>query len=361
MRLPTVCPRPVAHPARVITALAFVALLMLPARPVLAQAWVPPAGAGSITFAFQAIDNTGHRLDDGSLDPGAKSTDVGLYFEGEYALTDRFSVAAGIPYIFARFRGPEPTPLDLPVDSCRCWHSGWQDFGFTARYNLVNGAFALTPSVAYGVPSHAYNYEGEAVVGRRLQEVRVAVDAGRRLDGISPKLSVQGRYSYAFVEKVLDVPNNRSNAALTGSFQMTRRFSLRGTALWQHTHGGLRVPTDSHVARVHPPARPAPAGQQLATGCRVLLLLVTTGCVRVVHRVHGRGEHPYRQGLHGGPQLAVRPAVRRCDVESSIPTGYWLLNTGYCRRLLASCFLLLASSLRTAKTRSPPCGPSGRC
>ena len=244
MRLPMVRSRRVARPATAIAPAALAILLASAAQPARAQAWVPPAGAGSITFAFQAIDNAGHRLDDGSLDPGAKSTDVGLYFEGEYALTDRFSVAAGIPYVFARFRGPEPTPLNLPVDSCRCWHSGWQDFGFTARYNLVNGAFALTPSVAYGVPSHAYNYEGEAVVGRRLQEVRVAVDAGRRLDGISPKLSVQGRYSYAFVEEVLDVPNNRSNAALTGAFQMTRRFSLRGTALWQHTHGGLRVPTD---------------------------------------------------------------------------------------------------------------------
>jgi hypothetical protein len=240
---PIICRRPAARPALVTGVLVF-ALLLVPAGGALAQAWVPPAGAGSITFAFQAIDNTGHRLDDGSLDPGAKSTDVGLYVEGEYALTDRFSVAAGIPYIFARFRGPDPTPLNLPVDSCRCWHSGWQDFGFTARYNLVSGAFALTPSVSYGVPSHAYNYEGEAVVGRRLQEVRVAVDAGRRLDGISPKLSVQGRYSYAFVEKVLDVPNNRSNAALTGAFQFTRRFSMRGMALWQHTHGGLRVPTD---------------------------------------------------------------------------------------------------------------------
>jgi hypothetical protein len=244
MLLPLTCLRAAARPARAANAMAFAVLLLGPASSAQAQAWVPPAGAGSVTFLTQVIDNTGHRSDDGSLDPGAKSTDVGLYVEGEYALTDRVSVAAGIPYIFARFRGPDPTPLNLPVDSCRCWHGGWQDFGFTARYNLARGAFALTPSVSYGVPSHAYNYEGEAVVGRRLQEVRIAIDAGRRLDAISPKLSVQGRYSYAFVETVLDVPNNRSNAALTGAFQMTRRFSMRGTALWQHTHGGLRVPTD---------------------------------------------------------------------------------------------------------------------
>ena len=218
--------------------------LLVASRPALGQAWVPPAGTGSVTFLTQMIANTGHRLDDGSLLPDGKSTDVGLYVEFEYALTDRLSLSAGIPYILAKYQGPGPSIANLPVDSCRCWHGGWQDFGFTARFNLVNRAFALTPSVSYGVPSHNYNYEGEAVVGRRLQEVRLALDAGRRLDVISPSLSVQGRYSYAFVEKVLDVPNDRSNAAVEGAWQVTRRFSVRGMVLWQHTHGGLRFPAD---------------------------------------------------------------------------------------------------------------------
>ena len=225
-------------------ALALAVLLIIPARSARAQAWVPPAGAGSVTFLTQVIDNTGHRMDDGSLIQDGKSTNVSLYAEADYAFTDRISLSAGIPYVFARYRGPGPSLADLPVDRCRCWQGGWQDFGFTARVNLMNGGFALTPSVSYGVPSHAYNYEGEAVVGRRLQEVRVALDAGRRLDGISSKLSVQGRYSYAFVEKVLDLSNNRSNASVAGAFQFTRRFSVRGALLWQHTHGGLRVPAD---------------------------------------------------------------------------------------------------------------------
>ena len=242
---PTVRLRGAARSAAAISVPALSMLLMLAPTSARAQAWVPPAGAGSMSFVVQAIDNTGHRLDDGSLLPDGKSTNVGLYVEGDYAVTDRISLAVGIPYVFARYRGPGPSPANLPVDSCRCWQSGWQDFGFTARVNLVNGAFALTPSVSYGVPSHAYNYEGEAVVGRRLQEVRVALDAGRRLDAISPKLSVQGRYSFAFVEEVLDVPNDCSNAAVVGAYQFTRRFSIRVMALWQHTHGGLRFPADA--------------------------------------------------------------------------------------------------------------------
>jgi hypothetical protein len=127
------------------------------------------------------------------------------------------------------------------VDRCRCWHSGWQDFGFTARFNVANGIFALTPSLSAGIPSHDYNHRGEAVIGRHLKELRLALDAGRRLDVLSPRLAVEGRYSYAFVERVIGIPNNRSNAAAEMSFNVTSRLSTRGTLTWQRTHGGLRV------------------------------------------------------------------------------------------------------------------------
>jgi hypothetical protein len=175
---------------------------------------------------------------------------MGVYVEGEYALTDRLSVSAGLPYVFAKYTATVPPlpPIPYPpVDECHCWHGGLQDFGFTTRYNLVGGAFALTPSVSIVLPSRNYDYVGEAVVGRNLREVRIAIDAGHRLDAISPKLSVQGRYSYAFVERVIDIPNNRSNATVEGGFLLTRKLATRGLVSWQHTHGGLRFgsPTPS--------------------------------------------------------------------------------------------------------------------
>jgi hypothetical protein len=158
-------------------------------------------------------------------------------------LTDRFSISAGLPYAFAKYTAavPPAPPIPCPpVDQCHCWNSGWQDFGLTTRYNVVGGAFALTPSLSVGVPSRAYDYAGEAVVGRGLREVRIAVDAGQRLDAISPKLSVHARYSYALVERVIDIPNDRSNAGLEAAFLLTRRLGARGWMSWQHTHGGLR-------------------------------------------------------------------------------------------------------------------------
>ena len=100
----------------------------------------------------------------------------------------------------------------------------------------------LTPSVSVGVPSHNYEYVGEAVVGRRLNELRVAVDAGQRLDGLLRGLSVQAGYRYSIVEQSLDVPNNRSNGLAQAAVAFPNGFSTRGVVSWQRTHGGLRVP-----------------------------------------------------------------------------------------------------------------------
>ena len=225
------------------------------ATPAWAQAWVPPAGLGSVTVAGQTINNTGHTDTDGVFLKIGRSVNTRIDVEADYAFTDRLSLSVGLPLVFAKYVDPLPygpsgvAVSDVPVgtipfpprDECRCWQSGWQDFGFTARYNVINGAFALTPSVSFGVPSHAYEYRGEAVVGQRLKEMRITVDAGQRLTAISPRLYVQGRYSYAFVERVLDdVPNNRSNATVGGGFLITRRLEARGLFLWQRVHGGLR-------------------------------------------------------------------------------------------------------------------------
>lgn len=74
-----------------------------------------------------------------------------------------------------------------------------------------------------------------------MRELRFGVAAGRRIDAVSPRLSVQGSYSYAAVQRVLGVPNNRSNGTVEAGFLATRKLSLRGSLSWQRTHGGLRA------------------------------------------------------------------------------------------------------------------------
>lgn len=201
---------------------------------------MPPAGVGSVTFLVQNVDHTGHRLDDGSFFPGYESESRAALVQLDYALTDRFSFSIGVPYVGAKYTGDEPSFFGVAVDECRCWQTGWQDVNLTVRYNLLNASLAVTPSISYGVPTHSYPYFGEAVVGRNLEELRLGLDVGKQLDALSPKLSITGRYSYAFVEKVLGLANDRSNATVSVGYQFTPRFSASADAYWQHSHGGLR-------------------------------------------------------------------------------------------------------------------------
>lgn len=239
------CHRRSAPPARV--AVAAFALVTAWAASAQAQAWVPRAGQGSVTLALQQIENTGHVLSDGSVVPAGKSRNGSIYLEVDYAISDRVSISAGIPYVFAKYLGPPPPPgqpeppMVQDVDRCYCWQHDLQDFGFTLRFNLLNGATALTPSVSAGVPSHAYDYAGEAVVGRGLRELRLAVDLGRRLDFVSRRLVVQGRYSHAWVESAVDVTTDRSNFSAELAFEAADGFVVRAGAWGQVTHGGLRA------------------------------------------------------------------------------------------------------------------------
>ena len=113
---------------------------------------MPPAGIGVVSVVYQSIDNTNHRLTDGSLFDGYDSVSRGVLLSLDYAISDRFSFTIGVPYLGSKYTGPEPSFFGLEVDDCFCWQHGWQDFGATARYNLGNGAFALTPSISVGVP-----------------------------------------------------------------------------------------------------------------------------------------------------------------------------------------------------------------
>jgi hypothetical protein len=230
----------------------------------LAQASVEPRGFGSISLSFLAIDHTGHIFTDGTRESPStgRSINRDLDFEVNYGVTRRLTLTAGIPFVSSKYTDPEPPPAPLPFfpsDQCRCWKSGFQDFRFKARYNAIghpHSALMITPSVFVGVPSHTYEYHGEAVLGRDLKELQLGMDVRRRIDAISQNFYIQGNYTYAFVERVLDIPNNRSNAKLQGVFLLTERLTLEGRLTWQHTHGGLRfgIPPGPPVDVITPEA-----------------------------------------------------------------------------------------------------------
>lgn len=221
--------------AAVVAALAFG-----PSR-LFAQAFTPPQGVAAVTIAWQYVDNTGHRLSDGFLRDRVQSVSTSALVDVEYGVTDRLSASIGIPYVFAKYTGVMPAPSGLSVDTCGCWHSGFQDFAFTARYRLGTNTVAFTPHARYVLPSHDYRYQGEASVGRNLWEFQVGASAGARLPGFLSRASLQASYTYSFVEQVArEVSVDRSNGVVDLGYALTRRLYARATANWQRTHGGLR-------------------------------------------------------------------------------------------------------------------------
>ena len=239
-------------PRRAATAALAISAIVASARPAAAQAWAPRAREGNVAVVAQGIDHLGRIFKDVRFDC-CETTNVAFVVDATYGLTDRWSISAGLPYVFAKFwaqshpdapRPPWVTPA--PVDTCRCLHSSFQDVSFGAHYNLVKvpHSFSLITSMTTGVPSHAYQYVGEAVVGFDLKELSLSVDAGQRLDFILPGLSIDGRYAYTLVEQVLDYSHNRSNIGLDAGYTLPHRLAGHLILSWQRTHGGVTLMPD---------------------------------------------------------------------------------------------------------------------
>jgi hypothetical protein len=215
-------------------------------RSVSAQAFTPPEGLGAITLAWQYVDNTGHRLTDGFLAKRGQSATMSANLELEYGVTDRLSASAGIPYVFGKYTGSLPPLSGQPVDACQCWQASFQDFSLGLRYRFGNETWAVTPLARYSRPSHDYPFRGEAAVGKHLSEAQVGVSAALRLSGALSRANIQTGYTYAFVERALDdISVNRSNGFVDLGYVVTRRLYFRTGWLWQRTHGGMRIGSDT--------------------------------------------------------------------------------------------------------------------
>ncbi|HKZ30945.1 MAG TPA: hypothetical protein VJ648_01160 [Vicinamibacteria bacterium] len=214
------------------------------------QAWLPPKGGGAVSLTLGHYAFDGHLAADGRKDPFGGTRAESVWVEGIYALTDRLALSAGLPFVTTKLTGSFPEGVALgPLDDGD-YHGDFQDVRFELAFNLLPGDLGITPFVGLGVPSHEYEYVGEAVPGKGLREVLVGLAAGRSLSPLLPRAYVHARYAYAFVETVdEDVPNlDRSNLDAELGYQASSRLLTRVLARWQVTHGGL----DLEDMRHHP-------------------------------------------------------------------------------------------------------------
>jgi hypothetical protein len=206
----------------------------------MAQAFLPGKGEGAVSINFASVHAAGHFMDDGSRLPGYASRANSLTFGVEYGLTDKLALGLSLPYIRAKYLGPEE-PLNLPrnVLDDGAYHGTMQDLRFEARFNALRLPVVLTPFAAVTLPTHSYDTIAESSVGPDVRQLTVGTYAGRLLNPVLPRTFVHGSYSYSLAEKVLGISLNRSNTDLSVGHFITP--VLSASFLWrrQWTHGGL--------------------------------------------------------------------------------------------------------------------------
>jgi hypothetical protein len=206
-------------------------------------------GSGQIVLTYQFNATDGFESDIGELPIGSIDTHV-MNFELHYALTDRLTVVAGIPYVRKRYNdGPlphDPLLLDPPrpfvknVDQGD-WNSEFQDFNIGAKYLAKEGAFSVEPFAFLGIPSHEYPFYGNAAVGQQLTRLRVG-SSFMWYPGLS-NAYYSADVSYVFVEETLGVNVNYWNIRAEAGYQFGPRLTGRLFTLLKKG-SGLAVPTD---------------------------------------------------------------------------------------------------------------------
>lgn len=206
-------------------------------------AWLAPRGEASFGLSYQNVYTRDHLFSEGERrDRGhirLNTVVVGL----TYSFTDRLAAAASLPYVVGRYEGPNSNNVPgYEIVDDGSYHGNFTDLRLDLRYNLVEEPAMVTPFVSAIVPTHDYPTFGQSAPSSGLEQYVVGVSAGRRLDPILEAGFAQLRYSYAFVEEVLGVSHDRSNADLEIGYFLTPSLGISATGSYQKTHGGLDVP-----------------------------------------------------------------------------------------------------------------------
>jgi hypothetical protein len=204
-----------------------------------AQAWLPPAGSGSVSLAYvdtwdyKHYTPTGSEVDAGHIRAFTYAAGV------EFSPTDRLMFAAYLPMVESRYSGNKPHPSEADDGS---YHATVTDLRTEVHYQLLLEPVAIAPYVAIVTPTHNYQTLGHAAPGRGLDERWVGVAFGKTLDKWIPRTYVDARFTYAFVEQVQGISHDKENVDVEMGYFFTPYLSLQGMWHWQQTLGGIDVP-----------------------------------------------------------------------------------------------------------------------
>jgi hypothetical protein len=276
-----------------------------------AQAWLPPKGEATFSIVYQNVFMRDHLFKGGerSAAPGQ------MYYSNfladlSYSVTDRFAVRVNVPFVSARYSGP--TPHLYPIDDGDT-HGTFQDLRFEARYNVLRAPIVLTPFVGTLQPSHNYEHFAHAATGSNLRQLLVGTGFGRRLDPLLPNAYFQGRYTYAFVERLENVENNthnRSNLSLEIGYYITPTIQVFALGTGQKTHGGIDFVRGRRFTAVdwhHHDQISRADSLDLGGGAAFAVGPVLDVFASWLTTVYGQNGHAVNRGLYFGATVSFSP------------------------------------------------------
>jgi hypothetical protein len=212
-------------------------------------------GHGSIRVEYQFIHSDKFYDDVAEYDYWTTDTHV-LMLSGDYAVTDRWTVFASLPYIQKRFNsevdwGGDPhnpndpfwidfVPPDKRFVDDGSYHGGLQDLSVGMSYVALDGPLTLTPYISYGVPADDYPFYAKAAIGQNLWHIPV----GTAFTYV-PYFSdwyLSGNVAYVFSEQPLGVNTDYWSAYLSAGYWFRPNFSVNLFAALKYVRDGLEMP-----------------------------------------------------------------------------------------------------------------------
>lgn len=171
------------------------------------------AGSGSISMTYQNIAVSEFETSVSQIDIGEVLTQ-NLYLEITYALSDRWQITAGLPYVKKRHRGAGahdplllvPPRPEVPFIDDGNYHNEFQDFSLGVKYLWIAKPVIVEPFVRLEIPSHNYPHFGNAAVGQNLLKAEIGVDLIKLMP--FSDWYFRAEMSYTFVEETLGVNVN---------------------------------------------------------------------------------------------------------------------------------------------------------
>jgi hypothetical protein len=227
-------------------------LLCWSAVPTLAQS--QKKGDASLRMEYQFIRTGSFRSQGQEFDYWTTDTQVAM-LSGDYAINDRWTVFAALPYVGKRFNSEVPwggdphNPNDpywvdfVPADK-RFWddgkyHAALQDFSIGVNYRIQHGPWTWRPYISYGVPASNYPFFAKAAIGKNLWTAPVGMSFN-----YVPYFSdwhVGGSLAYVFSEKPLGVNVDFWLADLSAGYLFKANLSVEVFLSLKYARSGLSL------------------------------------------------------------------------------------------------------------------------